>query len=133
MSAIAKKMMRILCILLFVLVAAAVLYYRSFSFLPFALGALLGTAVSAGKVLLLDRAVDKAIAMEKKKAGNYITLQHLLRMVLTAGVLISGAIIPVISLWGVAAGIFAYPISMYVLKYSPHASDSSNVPDSPKN
>ena len=133
MSAIAKKMMRILCILLFVLVAAAVLYYRSFSFLPFALGALLGTAVSAGKVLLLDRAVDKAIAMEKKKAGSYITLQHILRLVLTAGVLVLGAVVPAISLWGVAAGIFAYPISMYVLKYSPHASDSSNVPDSPKN
>ena len=121
MSALAKKMTLIICALLSIFLIAAALYYRSLSFLPFAYGALLGTAVSILKVILLDRAVDRAIDMEKKRAGNYVNLQHFLRLSLTAGVLILGAVFPAISLWGVVAGVFAYQLSMYALKFSPNS------------
>ncbi|MGI6169445.1 MAG: ATP synthase subunit I [Christensenellales bacterium] len=114
----AKKMIRTICILLFILVVAGVVYYRSWSCLPFVFGALLGAAVSILKVLLLERAVDKALAMEEKAAGNYVRLQHLLRLLLTAVVLVLAALVPAISLWGAAAGVFTFQISVYILKFS---------------
>lgn len=116
-SALAKKMILTICILLIILVAASIIYYRSLSCLQFIFGALLGSAVSIIKVIILERAVDKALSMDEKSAGNYVRLQHLLRLMLTGAALLIAALVPFISLWGAAAGIFAFQISVYILNF----------------
>ena len=75
--------------------------------------------VGSLKVFLLDHAVDKAVKMEQKHAGNYMSIQHMLRLLLSGIVLVLGALVPQISLWGVAAGILAFQLAAYSLKFTP--------------
>lgn len=113
---LAKKMILTICVLFLIFAAISAGYYRSLSCLPFILGLVAGTIASVIKVMLLSRTVDKALEMEKEAAGRYVNIQHFLRLLLTASVLLLGALVPAISLWGVVAGVFAFQISVYVMK-----------------
>lgn len=113
-SNLAKRMTRTILIISVLFIVASVIYYRSLAFIPFLLGTLLGTAVSIWKVFVLEQAVDRALAMDKKKAGNFVGLQQLLRLFITGIVLLLGAVVPQISLWGVAAGIIAFQLALYL-------------------
>lgn len=110
---IAKKMIYTILIIAIIGIAGSALYYRTLEFLPFLWGVILGSAASIVKVILLDRAVDKALSMEKKRAGNFVGLQHLLRLVLSGAVLVLGAVVPQINLWGVVVGILAFQLAVY--------------------
>lgn len=115
---LSKKMIVTICILAPIFMVASVLYYRSLSCLPFVLGVLLGALASVAKVLLLERAVDRAVNMEKKAAAGYITLQHMLRLFLTGAVLMMAALVPAINLWGAVAGILTYQVAVYLIKFT---------------
>lgn len=116
LSAEAKRLTIAILVITLLCIVIAAIYYRSWAFLPFMFGALFGGAASITKVFLLERAVDKALTMEKTRAGNYVILQHLLRFGITAVTLLLGALVPQMSLWGVVAGILAYKISFYTIK-----------------
>lgn len=118
LSDLAKRMIITILIIVLACVLGSVLYYRSLDFLPFLFGAILGSLVSIVRVFLLERAVDKAVEMEKKQAGNYVTIQHLLRLLLSGLALVLGAIVPQINLWGVVAGILAFQLALYNLKFT---------------
>ena len=107
LSALAKKLIMTILIIAVASILGSVIYYRSLAFLPFLFGVLLGSAVSIAKVLLLERAVDKALTLGAKQAGNYIGFQHLLRLLLSGVVLVLGALAPQISC-GCGHGIFAF-------------------------
>lgn len=92
------------------------IYHRSLDFLPFLIGATIGSAVSITKVILLEHAVNKALKMDQKPAGNYVTLQHVLRLFLSGAAFLIGALVPQISLWGVVAGILAFQIAVYSVR-----------------
>ena len=96
----------------------SVIYYRSLACLPFVYGVLLGSAVSIAKVFLLARTVDKALTMGGKHAGGYVSIQHLLRLLLSGVALFLGAVLPQLSLWGVAAGIFAFQLAIYNVQFT---------------
>ena len=113
-SPLAKRMIITIVGISALFVVASFVYYRSLAFLPFLLGALLGTVVSSWKVFVLERAVDRALGMDKKKAGNYVSLQQLFRLFVTGVVLFTGAVVPQVSLWGVAAGIIAFQLALYL-------------------
>ncbi len=113
-SPLAKRMIITIVGISALFVVASFIYYRSLAFLPFLLGALLGTGVSIWKVFVLERAVDRALGMDKKKAGNYVSLQQLFRLFVTGVVLFIGAVVPQVSLWGVAAGIIAFQLALYL-------------------
>lgn len=117
-SALAKRMIFTILIVSTVCILASIIYYRSLDFFPFLLGVILGSALSIVKVFLLERAIDKALNMERKQAGKYVSLQYMLRLLLTALVLFIGAVVPQISLWGVVAGVFAFQISVYNIKFT---------------
>ncbi|QOV20769.1 ATP synthase subunit I [Blautia liquoris] len=121
LSDLAKKMTRSICMIALFCIIGSVIYYRSVKFLPFFFGVLIGSCVSVLKVILLDRAVDKTLNMEQKRAGGYAGIQYLLRFGLSGAVLVLGAVIPQISLWGTVAGIFAYQLATYSLKFSSKA------------
>lgn len=113
-SPLAKRMIITIVGISALFVVASFIYYRSLAFLPFLLGTLLGTGVSIWKVFVLERAVDRALGMDKKKAGNYVSLQQLFRLFVTGVVLFIGAVVPQVSLWGVAAGIIAFQLALYL-------------------
>ena len=123
LSDAAKKMLLILLAALPLLAGGAAVYYRSWAFLPFAGGALLGTALNVTKVILLERTVRKIAAMDDKgKAANYVRIQALLRLLLTALVALPAFAIryglPPGVFWGAAAGMLMYQIAVYSIKLS---------------
>jgi hypothetical protein len=118
LSNLTKRMILTIIIIALICVIGSIIYHRSMDFIPFLLGVVIGSAVSIAKVFLLEHAVDKALTLGKKQAGNYVSLQHILRLLLTGVVLFLGAVIPQISLWGVAAGIFAFRIALYTVKFT---------------
>ncbi len=113
LSKIAKKMIQTILIIAVIAVTISIVYYRSLDFLPFLYGVVVGTFSSVLKVVLLDRAVDKAVAMDKKSAHRYVTKQHFLRMIISALALILGAFVDLISLWGVIVGVLSYQLGAY--------------------
>lgn len=115
---LAKNMIRSILIIAVIFTVGVAIYYRSLDFLPFMLGVVLGSAVSIYKVILLESAIDKALDMEKKRAGNYVSLQHLLRLLLSGVALVLGALVPWISLWGVVVGILAFQLALYTIKFT---------------
>lgn len=123
-SNLAKKMIMTILAIATICVIASVIYYHSLKFLPFLFGTILGTSVSIFKVFILERAVNKALTMEQKNAGRYVSLQHLLRLFLSGIVLFLGAVIPQISLWGVAAGILSFQVAVYNVKFTSKSGDN---------
>ena len=114
-SDLAKRMIFTILIIALICIIGSVIYHRSLDFLPFLFGIFLGTATSIIKVFLLERTVDNALSMKKERAGRYVGLHHILRLLLTGLVLFLGAVVPQISLWGVAAGILAFQLAVYNL------------------
>lgn len=118
LSYLARKMIFTILIIALICILASIVYYRSLDFLPFLFGVLIGSAVSIAKVFLLDRAVDKALSMEKNRARAYVSVQNILRLILSIAALLLGAFIPQISLWGVVAGILAFQLAAYSVKFT---------------
>lgn len=116
LSNIAKRMILTISIVSVGAIIASFIYYRSLAFLPFMIGVVLGSLTSIGKVILLERTVNASLSMDKKDVGKYVSLQHLIRLFLSGAVLLLGALIDGISLWGVAVGILAYQIGAYSTK-----------------
>ncbi|MFC4773337.1 ATP synthase subunit I [Ruoffia tabacinasalis] len=113
---IAKRMIYSILIIALIGIVGSVLFYQSLEFLPFLWGVILGSLTSIVKVVLLDKAVDKALSMDNKKAKNYVGLQHILRLFLSGVVLVLGAVVPQINLWGVVLGILAFQLSVYTVR-----------------
>lgn len=117
LSYLAKKMITIMGVSFIVFVLASIIYYRSLSFFPFALGVLLGTALSMMKVIMIEKVVDKSLEMDTKTAPNYIKLQYMVRFLFTGILLVAAALVPFISLWGAACGILSFQLSAYLVKF----------------
>src|SRR5699024_12361768 len=113
---IAKRMIYSIMIIALIGIVGSVLFYRSLEFLPFLWGVILGSLTSIVEVVLLDKAVDKALSMDNKKAKNYVGLQHILRLCLSVVVLVVGAVVPQLNLWVVALGIVAVVLSVYTVR-----------------
>ena len=79
LSDLTKRMIVSISIIALICIFGSAIYYRSMDFLPFMYGVFIGSLVSIVKVFLLEHAVDKAITMEQKHAGNYVGIQHMLR------------------------------------------------------
>ena len=118
LSDLAKRMIFTILIIALTCILGSVIYYRSLDFLPFMFGVLIGSALSIAKVFLVERTVDKVLAMEKKVAGNYVSIQHIMRLLLSGVVLFLGATVPQISLWGVVAGILAFQLAVFNVRFT---------------
>lgn len=113
LSKIANRMIRTILIVAGIALVISIIYYRSLAFLPFLFGVVLGTLSSIVKVILLDRTVDKAVAMEKKEAKRYVSSQQFLRLIVSAVPLIIGAFVDGVSIWGAVVGVLAYQLGAY--------------------
>ena len=83
----------------------------------FASGLCLGAAVSALKVLLIERGIDKSLSMKSVSAGIYAVLQITLRNILSAGVLVAAVLAKGISIWGVIAGLLLLQSAAFAMKW----------------
>ena len=120
MSVLTKKMIICICLAALAFIAAGAVYYRSYETLPFALGVALTSALNALKVVMLERAVAKAVDMSDLEAGkNYMRGQYFLRFLFTGLVLAAAAIAPdnIVNIWGAAAGIFTFQIAAIMTKF----------------
>ncbi|MCL2488333.1 MAG: hypothetical protein FWE80_06580 [Oscillospiraceae bacterium] len=140
LSAVAKRMIGVTGISWLVLAAGSAVWYRSLGCLPFAAGALAGSALNAVKIIMIDRASKKVAGMEKTKAANYVRIQHLLRFLLTAGVLtLIGVLaytetVPASCLYGAAAGVLTFQIAVYSIKnYAVREAEGHQKTDGEKN
>ena len=68
-------------------------------------GLVLSAALSAVKVILMERGISKSLSMKSSYAGIYALLQITMRNMLTAGLITSAILINSISIWGVLAGL----------------------------
>lgn len=83
---------------------------------PFVLGVLLGGVSSIVKVYLLDKAVDKVLDASKDQGRKLMRNNYFLRLGVSAGALLLGALVEGISLWGVVIGVLAYQLSIRPIK-----------------
>jgi len=113
LSNTAKKMMMVVLILVGVFILASAVYYRSFAFLPFAIGAILGGGLNVVKIFLLNSIVEKTVAGDIGVTTRSFYGQYFFRFFLTIAVLALAVWVPFISLWGAAAGIVTFPIAAY--------------------
>ena len=117
LSEVAKRMILAILVIGLLCIAGSIIYYRSLGFLPFLFGVLLGIAVSILKVFLLERVVQKISSLDKQQAKNHVIAQQMGSLALTAVVLVIGALVSQISLWGAAAGILAFHPAIYIANY----------------
>jgi len=98
--------------------AVASAFYHALIIIPFALGVLLTTFHNVAKVIWLERAVDKAVAVEDQTvAGNYIRVQYLLRLLFTALILVIAILLPFVDFLGAAVGIFTFHTAKWSLGF----------------
>lgn len=119
LSATAKIMLAVIAALFGALLgiglAVTLLVYRFEAPLAFGVGLLAGCALSAVKVILLEKALTKAVDMGKQKAQNYTRLQVIARYGLTTLVLLGAVLFPkVIGLFGIIAGILTLQLASYI-------------------
>ncbi|MCL2548683.1 MAG: hypothetical protein FWE76_05945 [Symbiobacteriaceae bacterium] len=115
LSDIARKTTIALAVLYALVVTGSIVFYRSVEAVPFVLGALLGSGLNVYKVIMIDDATNRIVGMEPLQASNYVRLQYLIRLGLSALVLLAGAFLPLFSLWGVGAGLLTLqPATYYV-------------------
>ena len=82
----------------------------------FVLGLCLGAAVSAVKVILIERGIGSALSMKSAMAGLSAVLQITLRNFLTAGILLAAVFVKGVSVWGVTAGLLIMQSAAFALK-----------------
>jgi len=124
-------MIRAIGVSALVFIGAGIIYYRSFSAVPFTTGVLLTSAMNVLKVFMLERAVGKAVGMGDADAGkSYIKGQYFLRYIFTAMILVVAAVVPdtIISIWGAAAGVFTFQTAAIAIKVLKLDADMEDAP-----
>ena len=117
LSDVTKKMILVIGLLLILTSVAGIFIFRSIESLFFALGALLGAALSVYKVITLDRMVASAQGKDEWALKKGVHFQYFLRFFLTGVVLALGIFLPFLNLWGVVAGVFFLPLAAVSMKF----------------
>lgn len=81
----------------------------------YALGLLMGCLLSAAKVVLLEKSLDRSVDMEGKTAQGYANLMAVLRYLLTVAVLLLVFFFrDVFGLFGAIVGILSLQVAAYI-------------------
>ena len=122
--AVKKMILGILVSALVIGIGGAVVYtvfFPPFPALGFVLGLAMTTLLNIVKVVMLERTVTKATAMnvdESASATRLLGVQYLIRFVLTGLVLVAAATLDFIDLWGAFAGIFTFLVAAHSLRFT---------------
>ena len=114
----AKKMILVICVSALLVMLGGAIFYRSLEAFPFALGAFLTSALNVFKVFLLERNVQKILDMTDASASKgFISVQYLIRYILTGIVLVAAALVPFINLWGAIIGVFTMQAATIAIRF----------------
>lgn len=122
LSLTARTMCRVLAAMYLVLLAIGLgvilLVYPFEKPFAYGVGLLLGTGLSALKVILLEKSLQRSIDMEGKMAGNYANLQMVGRYFLTIAVLALAVFFrTIVGVFGVVIGIISLQIAAYITSW----------------
>ena len=110
LSKIANKMIRVvvICSLLITAMGAVLTALKISKFVPIVLGVILGSTVSILRVVMIDRTVKKLTSMETENPSGYVSLQHILRFVVSGVIMTIAAVVPFINTYSAAAGVLSF-------------------------
>jgi len=123
-SFVSKMMKAVICISVLMIISGAA-FFRSSLAVGFALGIGISMALNLVKILWLKRCVNRAVNMETAAAGAYISINYVLRYVLTGLVLVAAHFLPVVDMFGAAIGLLSMPFANYAV----HFLNRNNKPD----
>lgn len=109
----AKRMLQVIVLINLISAAVFLLYYRSAEVIPCLLGLLLGGVTSVGRVILLEKTVNRVVG--QKASGGFAQISYLSRFGLALIALLIGAMEERVSLLGVVIGVLSYQIGAYSL------------------
>ena len=112
MSDISKQTVKIMLILEAIALGIGVFFISKP--LYYAFGIILGTALSAARFLLLEKALNKSVDMAPADAQNYIRLQYFLRMAVITVVAIIAAKVKYIDLLGFIIGLLPVAPAVHI-------------------
>jgi len=120
-----KIIVAIICISILIATGGVVFFYVSAAFpvgdgAPFVVGVTLSMLANIAKVIMLKKAITRVMDINSTNSAKaYFQLQYVLRMLFTAGALLLAALLPdnIVSLVGAAAGVFAHPIAMHIVRF----------------
>jgi len=115
----------IICLSALVIAGGVIYYYVSaasetIEAVPFGVGVLMAMGLNIVKVIWLKKAINATVDMDTPKTARYFyQFQYFLRLLLTAAILLIAALAPnnIVSLIGVVAGIFTFPITMRLMHF----------------
>jgi len=123
-SFVSKMMKAVICISA-LMMAGGVAVFRSSLAVGFALGIGMSMALNLVKIVWLKRCVTRAVNMETARAGAYISINYILRFVLTGVVLVAAHFLPVVDMFGAALGLLSMPFANYAVHFLVRGKKSS--------
>ena len=131
LSLTAKRMFLVICICAVIFIFAGAIFYRSLELLVFAAGVLAMSLLNCAKVVMLERAIGRAVAMEDPaSAKNHIRGRYFLRLALTIALLLGAGLVANAGypsmLWGMVAGIFTFQIAAFSLHFFLKSDEAKN-------
>ena len=112
MSQDTRSLIKIILVLELILLVAGMFFIKNH--LSYALGILLGTAVSAARLVLLERALNKSVDMSPTDAQNYTRLQYGLRMIGILAIAFAAIKLPFINVWAFVIGLLPVQPAVYI-------------------
>ena len=119
-DAVAGKVVQVIIALSVIIAVGGAVYFRTIEgALTFAVGVAMTMAVNIAKVLLLKRANTTSLTKDPTSARFHLQYTYFLRLVLTAVVLITAAVLhpDYVNFFGAAIGLFTLHISFYSMRY----------------
>jgi len=125
-DAMANKMILLIVCLSLLFMAGGVLFFHfsTTSYIneavPFGVGVAMAMSLNVAKVIWLKKTINRTVDISTPKAaGRFYQFQYLLRLALTAIVLLIAAVAPdnIVNLLGVIIGIFTFPITMRLMQF----------------
>lgn len=140
LSLAAKKMIMVICVVAVLIMIGGAVYFVVFTedaindkllkTLAFALGALLTSALNVLKVFLLERNVQRILDMtDPTSTKGFVTVQYMIRYVLTGVVLVVAALTPFINLWSAILGVLSMQIAAFALRFMKVDNDEPEAAD----
>ena len=116
MSDLGKRMIKVIIIIMALACIVGALYYRGKLNWNFISGVMLGGSSSILKVFMLDQAVKRAVKEKTIINVNFFTIQSILRLLVSAIVLLAAALLNYFDLLATAIGVLAFNIATYFIR-----------------
>ena len=117
-----KRVLKTLFILCLAAFAAGFLFVPRYGHIvmaknmpSYALGIVIGYVLCTARFLLLERALNKSMDMEKESASSYVRLQYMMRYFLAVVILIVVAVTDVASLLGAILPLLLLQPAVYIV------------------